>query len=141
MDASRRGDNRRQEGVTQALCRVALPIFINLRASPLRERKIKVLMAQGAIQRGVVSAAMEVVNCGDVHGDSPKRSNAHVAESPLSVMMFIITIIAVSLRLGDAPMLLLQLHVFGASFPSQSVEEGGWEVEALDPAGCTVSGP
>ena len=32
----------------------------------LIEREIKVLMAQGAIQRGVVSAAMEVVNCGDV---------------------------------------------------------------------------
>ena len=79
MDASRRGDDRRQEGVTQALSRVALPIFINLRPSPLREREIKVLMAQGAIQRGVVSAAMEVVNCGDVYGDSPKRSNAHVA--------------------------------------------------------------
>ena len=29
MDASRGGDNRRQEGVTQALSRVALPIFIN----------------------------------------------------------------------------------------------------------------
>ena len=79
MDASRRGDDRRQEGVTQALSRVALPIFINLRPSPLREREIKVLMAQGAIQRGVVSAAMEVVNCGDVYGDSPKSSNAHVA--------------------------------------------------------------
>ena len=35
-------------------------------------------MAPGAIQRGVISAAMEVVNCGDVHGDSTKRSNAHV---------------------------------------------------------------
>ena len=55
MDASRRGDDRRQEGVTQALGRVALPIFINLRPSPLIEREIKVLMAQGAIQRGVVS--------------------------------------------------------------------------------------
>ena len=72
MDASRRGDDRRQEGVTQAWGRVALPIFINLRPSPLREREIKVLMAQGAIQRGVVSAAMEVVNCGDVDCDSPK---------------------------------------------------------------------
>jgi hypothetical protein len=78
VDASRRGDERRQEGVTQAWSRVALPIFINLRLSPLREREIKVLMAQGAIQRGVISAAMEVVNCADVHGDSTKRSNAHV---------------------------------------------------------------
>ena len=52
MDASRRGDDRRQEGVTQAMSRVALPIFINF------EREIKVLMTQGAIQRGVVSAAM-----------------------------------------------------------------------------------
>ena len=60
------------------MSRVALPIFINLRPSPLIEREIKVLMAQGAIQRGVVSAAMEVVNCGRVQGDSAKRSNAHV---------------------------------------------------------------
>ena len=60
MDATRRGDDRRQEGVTQALSRVALPIFINLHLSPLIEREIKVLMAQGAIQRGVVSTAMEV---------------------------------------------------------------------------------
>ena len=54
MNAARRGDDRGQEGVTQALSRVALPIFINLRPSPLIEREIKVLMAQGAIQRGVV---------------------------------------------------------------------------------------
>ena len=79
MDATRRRDDRRQEGVTQAVGRVALPIFINLHLSPLIEREIKVLMAQGAIQRGVVSAAMEVVNCGDVYCDSPKISNAHVA--------------------------------------------------------------
>jgi hypothetical protein len=58
--------------MTQAVGSVALPIFINLRPSPLIEREIKVLMAQGAIQRGVVSAAMEVVNCGDVDCDSPK---------------------------------------------------------------------
>ena len=66
MDASRRGDDRRQEGVTQAWGRVALPRVINLHLSPLIEREIKVLMAQGAIQRGVVSTAMEVVNCGDI---------------------------------------------------------------------------
>ena len=60
MDASRRGDDRRQEGVTQAGGRVASPIFLNLRSSPLIEREINVLMEQGAIQRGVVSAAMEV---------------------------------------------------------------------------------
>ena len=47
--------------MTQAWSRVALPIFINLCLCPLRERKVKVLMAQGAIQRGVMSAAMEVV--------------------------------------------------------------------------------
>ena len=58
MDASRRGDDRRQEGVTQAVGRVAIPIFLNLRPSPLIEREIKVLMEQGAIQRGVVRAAM-----------------------------------------------------------------------------------
>ena len=61
MDSSRRGDDRRQEGVTQSVGRVAIPIFLNLCPSPLIEREIKVLMAQGAIQRGVVSAAMEVV--------------------------------------------------------------------------------
>ena len=52
MDASRRGDDRRQEGVTQAVGRVAIPIFLNLRPSPLIEREINVLMEQGAIQRG-----------------------------------------------------------------------------------------
>ena len=90
MDASRRGDDRRQEGVTQAWSRVALPIFINLRLSPLRERKIKVLMAQGAIQRGIISAAMEVVNCGDVYGDSTKRSNAHVEGIRFCLIMLIL---------------------------------------------------
>ena len=79
MDASRRGDDRRQEGVTQAGGRVAIPIFLNLRPSPLVEREINVLMEQGAIQRGVVSAAMEVVHCGDVNRDSPKISNVHGA--------------------------------------------------------------
>ena len=69
MDATRRGDDRRQEGVTQAVGRVALPIFINLHLRPLIEREINVLMEQGAIQRGVVRAAMEVVHCGDVNRD------------------------------------------------------------------------
>ena len=36
-------------------------------------------MEQGAIQRGVVRAAMEVVYCGDVNRDSPKISNVHGA--------------------------------------------------------------
>ena len=66
MDASRRGDDRGKEGMTQGVGRVAIPIFLNLHPSPLIEREINVLMEQGAIQRGVVSAAMEVVNCGDV---------------------------------------------------------------------------
>ena len=79
MDASRRGDDRWQEGVTQGVGRVASPIFLNLRPSPLTEREIKVLMEQGAIQRGVVRAAMEVVHCGDVNRDSPKISNVHGA--------------------------------------------------------------
>ena len=57
MDASRRGDDRRQEGVTQAVARVASPIFLNLHPSPLIEREINVLMEQGAIQRGVVRVA------------------------------------------------------------------------------------
>ena len=43
VDASGRGDDRRQESVTQSWSRVALPIFINLRLCPLREREIKVL--------------------------------------------------------------------------------------------------
>ena len=34
--------------MTQAWSRVALPIFINLCLCPLRKRKVKVLMAQGA---------------------------------------------------------------------------------------------
>ena len=81
VDASGRGDDRRQEGVTQAWSRLALPILINLRLCPLRGRKVEVLMAQGAIlshiQRGVISAAMEVVNCGDVHGDTTESVHAH----------------------------------------------------------------
>ena len=54
MDATRRGDDRRQEGVTQAVSRVALPI---LQPSPepareggfycpLIEREIKVLQSR-----------------------------------------------------------------------------------------------
>ena len=62
VDASGRGDDRRQESVTQSWSRVALPIFINLPLCPLREHEVEVLMAQGAIPRGVISAAMEVVN-------------------------------------------------------------------------------
>ena len=58
MDASRRGDDRWQEGVPQAWGRVALLIFINLGLGPVTERKIKVLMAEGAIQRGVISDAI-----------------------------------------------------------------------------------
>ena len=60
MDASRRGDDRWQEGVTQGVGRVASPIFLNLRPSPLTEREIKVLMEQGAIQRGVVRARLSL---------------------------------------------------------------------------------
>ena len=56
MDASRRGDDRRQEGVTQAVGRVAIPIFLNLRSSPLIEREIKVLMEQ------VRSSACDALN-------------------------------------------------------------------------------
>ena len=51
-DTSGRGDDRSQEGVTQAWSRVALPMFINLRLCPLREREVKVLMTQGASHRG-----------------------------------------------------------------------------------------
>ena len=47
-----RGDNRRQEDVTHAWCRIALAIFVNLLLAallcPLSEREVKVLMAQGA---------------------------------------------------------------------------------------------
>ena len=73
MDASRRGDDRWQEGVTQALGRVALPIFINLRPSPPGEREIKVLMARGAIQRGVVSAASSYPAGAESWGHSSSR--------------------------------------------------------------------
>ena len=60
MDASGRGDDRKQKGVAQAGSRVFLPIFIDLLVCPLREREVNVRMAQGTIHRGVVSAAMEV---------------------------------------------------------------------------------
>ena len=59
MDASRRGDDRGKEGVTQGVARVASPIFLNLHPSPLIEREINVLMEQGAIQRGVVKRERE----------------------------------------------------------------------------------
>ena len=51
MDASGRGDNRRQEGLAQAGSHVTLPIFVDLLLRPLRQREVKVLMAQGAIHR------------------------------------------------------------------------------------------
>ena len=56
--------------MTQAWSRVALPIFINLRLCPLREREVDVLMAQGAIHRGFISAAM-------VQGDTTKLIHDH----------------------------------------------------------------
>ena len=99
MDATRRGDDRRQEGVTQAVGRVALPIFINLHLSPLIEREIKVLMEQGAIQRGVVRAAMEVVYCGDVNCDSPKISNVHGAGKHVCHKVLVLR----TLNPGDCP--------------------------------------
>ena len=49
MDASGRGDDRRQEGVTQTLSLVTPAIFVNLLLSPLRKREVYVLMAQSAI--------------------------------------------------------------------------------------------
>ena len=57
--------------MTHTWSRVALPIFINLLPCPLSEHEVNVLMGyQRCHGRGVISAAMEVVNCGDVHGDS-----------------------------------------------------------------------
>ena len=111
MDASRRGDDRRQEGVTQAWGRVALPIFINLRPSPLIEREIKVLMEQGAIQRGVVRAAMEVVYCGDVNRDSPKISNVHGAGKHVCHKVLVLR----ALNPGD---------ILGVGVESSLLEEG-----------------
>ena len=111
MDASRRGDDRRQEGVTQGVGRVASPIFLNLRPSPLTEREIKVLMEQGAIQRGVVRAAMEVVHCGDVNRDSPKISNVHGAGKHVCHKVLVLR----ALNPGD---------ILGVGVESSLLEEG-----------------
>ena len=51
-------------GVTHAWCHIALAIFVNLLPCPLREHEVKVLMAQGAIHRGLISAGMEIVHRG-----------------------------------------------------------------------------
>ena len=59
--------------MTQAGTHVTLPIFVDLLLRPLREREVNVLVAQGAIHRGVISTTMEVLNRGDVHGDPTKR--------------------------------------------------------------------
>ena len=111
MDASRRGDDRGKEGVTQGVARVASPIFLNLHPSPLIEREINVLMEQGAIQRGVVRAAMEVVHCGDVNRDSPKIANVHGAGKHVCHKVLVLR----ALNPGD---------ILGVGVESSLLEEG-----------------
>ena len=49
MDASGRGDNRRQEGVTQTVGLVPPAIFVDLLLSSLQKLVVDVLMAQGDV--------------------------------------------------------------------------------------------
>ena len=59
MDASGRGDNRRQEGVTQTVGLVPPAIFVDLLLSSLQKLVVDVLMAQGDVV-GVISTAVEL---------------------------------------------------------------------------------
>ena len=99
MDASGRGDNRRQEGLAQAGSHVTLPIFVDLLLRPLREREVNVRMAQGAILRGVISDAMEVVNRGDVHGDPTKRFRGHSGDKQVRHKVLVLS----ARHSGDTP--------------------------------------
>ena len=60
VDASGRGDDRRQEGVTQTVSLATPAISVNFLLSPLRKLEVNVLMAQGAIRRGVRVDAISV---------------------------------------------------------------------------------
>ena len=64
MDASGRGDNRRQEGVTQTVGLVPLAIFVDLLLSSLQKLVVDVLMAQGVVV-GVISTAVELTGSPD----------------------------------------------------------------------------
>ena len=59
MDASGRGDNRRQEGVTQTVGLVPPAIFVDLLLSSLQKLVVDDLMAQGDVV-GVISTAVEL---------------------------------------------------------------------------------
>ena len=60
MDASGRGDNHRQEAVTQTVGLVPTAIFVDLLLSSLQKLVVDVLIAQGAIVVGVISTALEL---------------------------------------------------------------------------------
>ena len=64
VDASGRGDNRRQEGVTQTVGLVPLAIFVDLLLSSLQKLVVDVLMAQGDVV-GVISTAVELTGSPD----------------------------------------------------------------------------
>ena len=64
MDASGRGDNRRQEGVTQTVGLVPPAIFVDLLLSSLQKLVVDVLMAQGDVV-GVISTAVELTGSPD----------------------------------------------------------------------------
>ena len=75
------GNDRSQEDVTLPVSLVAPAIFVNLLLlSPQRKLEVNVLMAQGAIRRGVNSAAMEVVNQGSVNDDPTKPIQRQVGD-------------------------------------------------------------
>ena len=80
VDASGRGDYRRQEGVTQTVSLVSPAILVNLLLSSLQKLEVNVLMAQGFIQLGVISAAPEVMSEGGVNDDPTKPIPGQVAD-------------------------------------------------------------
>ena len=78
MNASRRGNYRRQEGATLIEGHVALAIFEDLVLSLVQMLGVKVLMAQGCIHRGIINAALEVMNEGSVSDEPTKGSHERI---------------------------------------------------------------
>ena len=72
------------------LCRVAGPIFVNLLLCPVREHKIDVRMAQGAILRRVSGAAMKVMNPGDIDAQPTAPVDLHAWEEYVRAKLLIL---------------------------------------------------
>ena len=61
MDASGRGDYRRQEGVVQTVTLVAPAIFVNLLPSSLQKLEVSVL--KGSLHRPAMNGTRETMVC------------------------------------------------------------------------------